>query len=111
MVTFHREAPEIAKAYDGLIQSLIASPALDTKTKQLIYISLKASQGDISALQFHVPMAKNLGATAEEVKEAILLTLTVTGLTGVVTCLQEALKVFDEKANENIPVVMIAGRG
>lgn len=96
MEVFQKEAPEVAKAFDALIQSLIASKGLDEKTKQLIYIALKASQGDETALQFHVPMAKKLGATKEEVVDAILLTLTVSGIRGVATCLPGAVKQFKE---------------
>lgn len=96
MDIFLQEAPEVAKAFDGLIQSLVTTKGLDEKTKQLIYIAMKAAQGDDMALRFHVPMAKQLGATKEEVVDAILLTLTVCGIKGVVTCLPAAVKQFEE---------------
>jgi alkylhydroperoxidase/carboxymuconolactone decarboxylase family protein YurZ len=41
-------------------------------------------------------MAKKLGAKREEIRDAILLTLSTSGLKGVATCLPVALKVFDE---------------
>jgi alkylhydroperoxidase/carboxymuconolactone decarboxylase family protein YurZ len=41
-------------------------------------------------------MVKQLGATRDEVKDAILLTITVCGLQGVANCLPLALKTFDE---------------
>lgn len=91
MDVFQKEAPEVAKAFEELIQSLSSTTGLDNKTKQLIYIALKASEGDQTALQFHVPMAKTLGATKEEVRDAILLTLTISGITGIATCLPEAM--------------------
>ena len=96
MMLFQKEAPEVAKAFDQLIQALIASKGLDEKTKQLIYIAIKASQGDDTAVKFHVPMAKKLGARKEEVVDAILMTLTVSGIRGVVSCLPETLKHFDD---------------
>lgn len=95
MEIFQQVAPQVAGAFNGLIQSLIASKGLDEKTKQLIYIALKAAEGDESALKFHVPMAKQLGATREEVVDAILMTLTVSGIRGVVTCLPGAVKQFE----------------
>ncbi len=95
MEIFQKEAPEIAAAFDGVIRSIIASKGLDEKTKQLIYIAMKAAQGDEMAVQFHVPMAKQLGATREEVIDAILMTLTVCGIKGVVTCLPGAVKQFE----------------
>ncbi len=77
MDVFLKEAPEVAAAFNGLIMSLVASKGLDAKTKQLIYIAMKASMGDEMAVRAHVPMAKAAGATKEEVVDAILMTLTV----------------------------------
>lgn len=96
MEVFLKEAPDVAKAFDGLIKSLVATEGLDQKTKQLIYIALKASSGDQMAVKFHVPMAKAAGATKEEVVDAILLTLTVSGLRGVVSCLPDAVQQFEK---------------
>lgn len=93
--TFQREAPEVAKAFDGLIDALKSTSGLDAKTKQLIYIALKSSTGDSTAVFFHVKMAKKLGATRDEIKDTILITLTVCGLKGVSTCLQTALEAYD----------------
>jgi len=93
---FQAEAPDVAKAFDDLIKAIVASKGLDEKTKQLIYIAMKASNGDVSAVNAHIPMAKKLGATKEEVVDAILLTLTVSGIRGVVSCLPEVAKYFEE---------------
>jgi alkylhydroperoxidase/carboxymuconolactone decarboxylase family protein YurZ len=96
MEVFRDEAPEVAEAFNGLIQSLVASKGIDQKTKQLIYIAMKASAGDIMAVRAHVPMAKAAGATKAEVVDAILMTLTVSGIRGVVTCLPEAVQQFQK---------------
>jgi len=97
MEIFKQEVPEVAGAFDALIQAIVASKGLDGKTKQLIYIALKASEGDRTALSFHVPMAKQLGATRAEIADAIILTLTVCGLRGVTTCLPDAMAFFDQE--------------
>jgi len=94
--TFYKEAPEVSKAFDGLIEALKATKGLDAKTKQLVYIGIKAAMGDATAVYFHVQMAKKVGATRDEVKEAILITLTVSGLKGVTTCLPPALEAYDK---------------
>ena len=96
MELFHKEAPEVADAFNGLIQSLIASKGLDPKTKQLIYIAMKTALGDDLAVKAHLPMAKALGATREEVLDAVLLTLTVSGISGVVRCLPEVVRLYEE---------------
>lgn len=93
--TFRTEVPEVAQAFDSLIDSLINTDGLDAKTKQLLYIGLKASAGDATAVVFHAQMAKSLGATRKEVRDAIVLTLSVCGLVGVATCLQPALEAYD----------------
>ena len=94
MELFRRESPEVARAFDGLVASLVASRGLDEKTKQLIYIAMKAAMGDDTAVKAHLPMARRAGATREEVVDAILMTLTVSGIRGVVHCLPEAVKAF-----------------
>jgi AhpD family alkylhydroperoxidase len=96
MELFRKEAPEVATAFNSLIMSLVASRGLDQKTKQLIYIAMKAAMGDDSAVKAHVPMAKAAGATREEVVDAILMTLTVSGIRGVVHCLPGALEYFEK---------------
>jgi len=93
--TFQTEAPEVAKAFDGLIEALKSTTGLDAKTKQLVYIGIKSSTGDSNAVFFHVKMAKKLGATRDEIKDTILITLTVCGIKGVSSCLQTALDAYD----------------
>ena len=95
--TFLNEAPEVSKAFDGLIEALKSTSGLDAKTKQLVYIGIKSSTGDSTAVFFHVEMAKKLGATRDEIKDTILITLTVCGLKGVSTCLQTALEAYDSE--------------
>ncbi|RXK86923.1 carboxymuconolactone decarboxylase family protein [Filimonas effusa] len=93
---FQKEAPAVAEAFDGLVESLKASQGLDGKTKQLVYIGIKAAMGETTAVYFHVQMAKKLGATRDEIKDTILITLTVCGLKGVVNCLPAALEAYDQ---------------
>jgi len=96
MEIFRREAPEVADAFNGLIGSLVALRGIDPKTKQLIYIAMKASMGDEAAVKAHVPMAIQAGATKEEIVDAILMTLTVSGVRGVVSCLPGVVSYFDQ---------------
>jgi len=95
MEIFRKEAAEVANAFEGLINALVASKGIDQKTKQLIYITMKAAMGEEMAVKAHVPMAKQAGATKEEVVDAILMTLAVAGVRGVVHCLPGAVKQFE----------------
>ncbi len=93
---FQKESPEVATAFNGLIEALKNTTGLDAKTKQLVYIGIKSALGDTTAVYYHVPMAKKLGASRDEIKDTILITLTVCGLKGVATCLPLALEVYDK---------------
>ena len=93
---FQNEAPEVAGAFNGLIEALKNTTGLDAKTKQLVYIGIKSAQGDTTAVYFHVIMAKKLGATRDEIKDTILITLSVCGLKGVASCLPVALEAYDK---------------
>ncbi len=95
MEVFQQEAPEVAQAFGGLIQSVSSMKALEPKMKQLIYIAMRASQGETSAVLAHIPMAKRDGATRDEIKETIIMTTTVCGIKGVASCLAEALDLYD----------------
>jgi alkylhydroperoxidase/carboxymuconolactone decarboxylase family protein YurZ len=95
MEVFQEEAPEVAKAFGGLIRSISDMKALDPKIKQLIYIAIRASQGETTAVTAHVPMAKQAGATRDELKETILMTTTVCGIKGIASCLIPALDAYD----------------
>ena len=95
MELFHDESPEVAQAFGGLIQAVSNMTALEPKMKQLIYIAIRASQGETSAVTAHVSMAKKAGATRDELKEAIIMTTTVCGIKGIASCLEAALDVYD----------------
>lgn len=96
LLVFQNEAPEVAEAYNQLILSLIKTKALDTKSKQLIYIAMKIVTSDFVAVKFHVPMAKKAGASRDEVLETVLLSLTVCGLKGISHCLDDVLNIYDQ---------------
>ena len=56
---------------------------------------MKVVADDRNAVKFHVPMAKAAGASRDEIKEVILLSLTVNGLKGISNFLPDALEMFD----------------
>ena len=93
--TFQKEAPDIQRAYAEVIDSIIALKSLDQKTKQLIYIGMKIVTDDKHAVYYHVPIAKEAGATRDEIKETIILSLTVTGLKNIGNFLAHALEIYD----------------
>ncbi|MDR1182145.1 MAG: carboxymuconolactone decarboxylase family protein [Bacteroidales bacterium] len=69
--------------------------ALGHKVKQLIYIAIRTSQGETTAVISHISTAKQERATRDELKEAILMTATVCDIKGIASCLIPALEVYD----------------
>lgn len=96
-----QEAPQVSAAFNGLIGAISSTGGLDGKTRQLIYIGIKASQGDTKAVIAHVPMAIKEGATKEEIRDAILISLTTSGVQGITHCLIPALETY-EKVERNV---------
>jgi alkylhydroperoxidase/carboxymuconolactone decarboxylase family protein YurZ len=90
------DSPEIAAAFNKLIETIAKPSAIESKTKQLIYIAMKIVTDDQGAALAHVPFAKKLGATREEIRETVLLTITVVGLKGINTALASLLDAYDK---------------
>jgi AhpD family alkylhydroperoxidase len=95
-MVFQSESPEIAGAFNKLIEAIAKPSALDGKTKQLLYIAMKIVTDDVGAALAHVMFAKKAGASKEEIRETVLLTLTVVGLKGVNTALVPLLEAYDK---------------
>ena len=92
--TFLSEAPEQAKAWGALVQSLAQASALDAKTGALAYLAVLAALNRTSGIPFHVQGAKQVGATREEVISAILVGLPAAGHV-VTQALPVAIEAYD----------------
>jgi len=93
---FQQESPDVAAAFNKLIETIAKPSALETKTKQLLYIAMKIVTDDVGAALMHVSFAKKAGASREELRETVLLTLTVVGLKGINTALSAVLEAYDK---------------
>lgn len=92
---FMEESKEIGKAYIDMILQQEKSSALDKKTHELAYIAVLSATKIMGGLIYHVKSAKNLGASREEVKSAILVGLPAVGL-AIIDPLEAALHAYDE---------------
>ena len=91
---FLTEAPAAARAWTAAIEELRAASALAPKTDHLAYLAVLAALGRESGIPFHVRLAKQAGATRDEVISAILVGLPAAG-SGVTSALPAALAAFD----------------
>lgn len=92
---FLKEAPTHAQAWMDAAQGLEKASALPEKTAELAYLAVLAAMHLESGLPFHVHMAKEAGASREEVISAILVGLPAAGNI-VVQALPAALAAYDE---------------
>lgn len=76
---FQSEAPEFAAAWGAAIRGLAQASALDSKARELAYLSVMAALNRTSGIAFHVKSLKAKGATREEVISAILVGLPLAG--------------------------------
>ena len=84
MEVLRAECPGAADALRAFFTALVGQPALDEKTKQLVYVAAAAAAGHV-----------RLGATRQEVLEALLMTLPAAGFGPLSQCLPAAMSVFD----------------
>ena len=92
--TFMSEAPQHAQAWATLVQGLGEASALDKKTQALAYLAVLAALGRESGIPFHVDLARQAGASREELISAILIGLPAAGH-GVTQVLPTAVVAYD----------------
>lgn len=94
---FQKECPEVAARFNDLIEAQKALKGLDAKSKQLINIAIQTANRNSRGVQIHAMMAKNEGATREEIIGAVVLNLHHSGLAAVLECLPTAINGFEGK--------------
>jgi alkylhydroperoxidase/carboxymuconolactone decarboxylase family protein YurZ len=92
--TFLSEAPRHADSWMAAVQGLDAASALDQKTEHLAYLAVLAALRLESGIPFHVQLAKQAGASRDEVISAILVGLPAAG-NGVTQVLPAAIAAYD----------------
>lgn len=96
---FMREAPKHAQAWMTGVQGLGQASALEKKTEGLAYLAVLAALRLESGIPFHVALAKQAGASREEVISAILVGLPAAG--NVVTrSLPVAIQAYDSQKGQ-----------
>ena len=91
---FMSEAAEHAQAWMGAVRGLDNASALDKKTEELAYVAVLAALRLESGVPLHVQLAKEAGASREEVISAVLVGLPAAGQ-GVTQVLPTAIATYD----------------
>jgi alkylhydroperoxidase/carboxymuconolactone decarboxylase family protein YurZ len=93
---FMHEASGHAQAWMGAVRGLDEASALDNKTEELTHLAVLAALRLESGVPLHVQLAKEAGASREEVISAILVGMPVAGQ-GVTHVLSTAKATYDAK--------------
>lgn len=87
-------APRHAAAWMGAVQALDSATTLDKKTAALAYLAVLAALRIESGVPFHVKLAKQAGASRDEIISAVLIGLPAAGH-GVTQVLPSAIQAYD----------------
>ncbi len=71
MSWFNEKTPDVAKAFSGLRNEVYKEGALDQRTKELISVAASVLMRCERCTEIHAERAKKLGATDEQIAEAI----------------------------------------
>lgn len=91
---FLQETNGVGQDFMNTVIKSSESSALDRKTQELAYIAVLTALRMTGGIDFHVKSAKELGATKEEVKSAVLVALPAVGI-GILDALEATLNSYD----------------
>lgn len=90
-----KAVPETMKGFSAMAKAATEDGALDKKTKELIALSIGVAVRCDGCIGFHAKALKNLGATREEVAEALGMTIYMGGGPSLMYA-ADALRAWDE---------------
>ncbi|HET8679107.1 MAG TPA: carboxymuconolactone decarboxylase family protein [bacterium] len=93
---FKQECPELAARFDDLVAAQRSLPGLEPKTRQLINIAIQSANRTRKGVYFHARMARDAGASWQEIVAAVAMNLRLSGLGPVLECLPSALEALGE---------------
>jgi AhpD family alkylhydroperoxidase len=88
-------APDAMKAFASLASAATAANAIDTKTKELMALAIGIAVHCDGCVAYHTKMAKQHGATRQEVVETVALAIYMGGGPAAVYG-GDAVRAFDE---------------
>ncbi|MFO7593348.1 MAG: carboxymuconolactone decarboxylase family protein [Pseudomonadota bacterium] len=89
--------PELFKAFESLGETLKQQGPIEAKTAHLIQLAAAATLRSEGAVHSHTRRALDAGATADEIRHALLLLTTTIGFPGVMAAMDWAEDVIEKK--------------
>jgi alkylhydroperoxidase/carboxymuconolactone decarboxylase family protein YurZ len=93
---FFDQAPKHSRAWMAVVRDLEGASSLDKKTATLAYLAVLAALRMESGVPFHTKLAREAGASRDEVISAVLVGLPAAGH-GVTQVLPAAIQAYDSK--------------
>jgi 4-carboxymuconolactone decarboxylase len=85
---------------EGAWGSVWSRPGLDKRTRSMLVIALMAALGHEEELAMHVRATRNTGATAEDVREVLLMVAVYAGVPAANAAIKVAKRVYAEGGEE-----------
>jgi len=92
---FKKHFPEISEAYANLAVSCNEGGPLDEKTREMVKLGIAIGLSSEGAIKSHARRAMLAGVKPEEIRHAILLTLTTAGFPAMIAALKWTDEVLD----------------
>jgi 4-carboxymuconolactone decarboxylase len=92
---FRDDYPEIARAYEAVGKATQEWGPLDKKTRELVKLGIAVGNRHEGAVHSHTRRALDAGATLEEIRHVVLLSLTTIGfpnMTAALTWVEDVLQ-------------------
>lgn len=84
---FVRDWPEVARAHEALADACHRAGPLDARTRHLVKLGVATALQLEGAVKSHCRQALDAGASAEEVRHAVMLSLTTSGFSRMIAAL------------------------
>lgn len=97
---FTEEYPAVAEAYEKLGQAVHGAGPLEEKTRALIKLSISVGARMEGAVHSHTRKALKAGASAEEIRHAVLLALPTIGLPNMMAAMSWADDILEAPEKE-----------
>src|SRR5690606_138867 len=95
LAPLHKGLPDVMKAFGAMGRAATTPGALDSKTKELIALSIGVANRCDGCIGFHSQALVKLGATREEVQEALGVAIYMGGGPSVMYA-ANAMQAYDE---------------
>ena len=92
---FLEDFPEVGEAYHALGTAVGSAGPLDAKTRELIKIGISLAARQEGGVRSHVRKARDAGASAEEIRHAILQATTTVGFPNTIAGMSWANEILE----------------